>query len=199
MIHLFTPEQLDFIRKNTTEFSNADLTERFNAHFRIQLSRDQIKSCKKNHHLPSGINGRFPPGHNPINKGVVGWQAGGNSVLGQFKKGMLPFNYRQVGFERVNSERYVDVKIAEPKKWKQKHHIIWEAANGKVPNGYAVIFGDGNRLNFDPTNLILVTRGQLATLNRHGLIGNTAELTRTGLMVAKVLHVAAVKSRTVNA
>ncbi|WP_083612210.1 HNH endonuclease [Paenibacillus sp. P32E] len=39
-----------------------------------------------------------------------------------------------------------------------------------VPKGHAIIFGDGDRQNFDPNNLILITRGQLAIMNKRGRI-----------------------------
>lgn len=55
-----------------------------------------------------------------------------------------------------------------------------------MPKGHAVIFGDGNRRNFELDNLILVSRAQLAILNKHNLIQMDAELTRTGVVIADI-------------
>jgi hypothetical protein len=45
--------------------------------------------------------------------------------------------------------------------WRPKHHLVWESHHGQpIPKGHAVIFGDGNNRNFDPDNLILVSRAQ---------------------------------------
>lgn len=181
--HYFTPEEKKFVKDHVNDLSNTELTKIFNEHFRLDLTIKQIKAFKKNHKLSSGLDGRFQPGHVPFNKGkkgVGGWEPT------QFKKGHRPHNYKPVGTERVNGDDYVDVKIADPNKWKGKHVLIWEEHNGPVPKGYAVIFGDGNRRNFDPANLILVSRAQLAILNKRNLIQDNAELTRTGIILADI-------------
>jgi len=64
--------------------------------------------------------------------------------------------------------------------------LIWERHNGPVPPGHVVIFGDGNRRNFDPGNLLLVSRKQLVRLNQRGLIQNNAELTKMGIIIADI-------------
>ncbi|MEN6487843.1 MAG: HNH endonuclease [Smithella sp.] len=64
----------------------------------------------------------------------------------QFKKGNKPANWVPIGTERTNRDGYVEVKIADGrlnKNWKAKHIFIWETANGPVPKGHVVIFGDG--------------------------------------------------------
>lgn len=185
---LFTPEQIRFIEQHVPGRSNQELTELVNNHFGLDLTFVQIKAFKKNHKLSSGLDGRFPKGHTPFNKGLKGLKGvivGGKET--QFKSGHLPHNYKPVGTERVNADGYVDIKIADPAKWRGKHLLVWEKHNGRpVPPGHVVIFGDGNRRNFDPDNLILVSRKQLATLNKKNLIQNDAELTRTGIIIADI-------------
>lgn len=83
---------------------------------------------------------------------------------------------------------YVDIKIADPNKWKGKHILIWEELHGPVPKGHAVIFADGNNRNFDPENLLLVSRKQLVRMNQRGLIQNDAELTKTGVIIADIYN-----------
>jgi hypothetical protein len=106
----------------------------------------------------------------------------------QFKKGHRPANYKPIGTQRVNSEGYVDIKVADPGIWKAKHKMIWEKANGPIPKGHVLIFGDGNKLNVQLENLILISRKQLATLNKNKLIQNNAELTRMGITLVDVYH-----------
>lgn len=182
-MHRFTPEQAKFIEDHVQGRGNEELTDIFNTHFKLDLNVKQIKAFKKNHKLNSGLDGRFPPGHTPFNKdkkGLGGWEPT------QFKRGNKPHNYKPVGTERVNGDDYVDVKVADPNKWKGKHILIWEEHNGPVPKGHAVIFGDGNRRNFDPNNMLLVSRAQLAVLNKHKLIKDNAEFTRTGIILANI-------------
>ena len=80
----------------------------------------------------------------------------------------------------------MEIKIADPRTWKGKHKIIWEAANGPVPPGHVLIFADGNKLNVTLENLLLITRRELAVMNKKGLIANKAELTKAGVTVAGI-------------
>ena len=52
---------------------------------------------------------------------------------------------------------------------------------------------DGGRVNekhtnFDPDNLILVSRKQLVRMNQRGLIHDDAELTKTGAIIADIYN-----------
>lgn len=107
----------------------------------------------------------------------------------------MPVNYRPVGSERVNVDDYVEIKVADPRTWVGKHTFIWEEHNGPVPKGYVVIFGDGDRRNFDPDNLILVSRKQLVRLNQKGLIQNNADLTRTAVIMVDLQQKIADRSK----
>ncbi len=181
--HKYTPDQAAFLVENANGRGTQELTNLFNAHFGLSLAAGKIKAYKNNHKLSSGLNGRFQSGHVPFNKGrkgIDGWEPT------QFKKGHKPHNYKPVGTERVNGDDYVDIKIADPNKWKGKHILVWEEHNGPVPKGHVIIFGDGNRRNFEPDNLILVSRKQLVIMNKKNLIKNDAELTKTGIIIADI-------------
>ncbi|APH22398.1 HNH endonuclease [Clostridium botulinum] len=183
MAYQYTKEQIKFITKNVKGRSNRELTEMFNNNFGLDLKISQIKSFKKNHKLDSGLDGRFKPGHIPFNKGIKGVYAKGCEKT-WFKKGSTPINHRPVGSERITVDGYTEIKVEEPNKWRLKQQLIWEKCNGPVPKGYVVIFGDGNQHNFNPDNLILVSRQQLLILNRNKLIQKDADLTRTAIIIA---------------
>lgn len=177
-------EKREFVSAHAEGRTNEEMTMLFNEHFGLNWTVNQVKAFKHRNKISSGLTGRFEKGSVPFNKGkkgVGGWEPT------QFKKGNKPFNYKPVGTERVNGDDYVDIKVADPNKWKGKHIIVWEEANGRsVSKGEAIIFGDGNRRNFDPDNLILVSRSQLAMLNKYKLIQQDADLTKTGLIVADI-------------
>ncbi|APQ73137.1 HNH endonuclease [Clostridium botulinum] len=183
MAYQYTKEQIKFITKNVKGRSNRELTEMFNNNFGLDLKISQIKSFKKNHKLDSGLDGRFKPGHIPFNKGIKGVYAKGCEKT-WFKKGSTPINHRPVGSERITVDGYTEIKVEEPNKWRLKQQLIWEKYNGPVPKGYVVIFGDGNQHNFNPDNIILVSRQQLLILNRNKLIQKDADLTRTAIIIA---------------
>lgn len=181
------PEKIQrFIVENHKGTSPKDMAEQLNKTFKTSYTRNQIGAYYKNHKLNSGIDSRFPKGHVPANKGMKG--IGGWEPT-QFKKGNKPANWVPLGTERINVDGYIEVKIADGKlnkNWKAKHIHVWEAANGPVPKGHVIIFGDGNRLNLDLDNLLLVTRQQLVRLNQNNLIQDNAELTKTGIIIADI-------------
>jgi hypothetical protein len=185
IMHYFTPYEVDFIESNVAGRSTYELTDMVNAEFDLQLGRNQIRAFIKNHKLNTGLTGRFESGQIPFNKGKKKWYAGGEET--QFKAGRKPWNYKPVGTERVNGDGYVDIKIADPNKWRAKHLIVWEFAYGPVPEGYAVLFGDGDRFNFKLENLVLVSRKELAVMNHRGLIQKDTELTKTGVLIAQIV------------
>ena len=125
---------------------------------------------------------RFKKGMTPWNKGIKI----GLTPHSAFKKGNIPWNTRGLFSERVNTNGYIEIKIAEPNKWVKKHRWIYEQEYGEIPEGSVIIFADGNKNNFDINNLICVTRNELKVLNKCRLISSIPELTKTGLNVAKL-------------
>ena len=189
-MHKFTSEQAEFIKENVIGKSRKELMQMVNDYFGLNLKVTQITAYIKNHGLANGLDGRFGVGHTPANKGVKGM---GGWEPTQFKEGHRPHNYKPVGTVRINTDGYVDIKIADPKTWRGKHLLVWEEHNGTIPKGHAVIFGDGDRRNFDINNLILVTKTQLAILNTKKLIQGDADLTRTGVIIADLYHKVSVR------
>lgn len=165
-IHVYTPEEDEFLRSILPGRRVTEVVELFNAHFGLNVSFSSIKAAIKNRKLSSGVDCRFKQGtvsHRPP-KGVH------YSARTEFKKGNRPVNWKPVGSERIDTEGYVYVKTQEPRTWRMKHVLNWEAVHGPVPKNHALIFRDGNRQNTDISNLILVSRGQLAVLNKQHLL-----------------------------
>jgi hypothetical protein len=92
--------------------------------------------------------------------------------------------FYQIGTEVIKGDGFMSVKVANPDVWKYKHYIIWEAAYGPKPEGHKIIFADGNKLNFDLDNLLLVSKAESTVMNFMGLITNNADLTKLGKSIA---------------
>lgn len=198
MAHKYTPEQAEFIKKNVVGRSRKELTEMFNSHFGLNLGVNQIAAFIGNHGLKNGLDGRFKPGDVPFNKGKKGISYEGMKAT-QFKKGNRPANWVPIGTKRISKDGYIEVKVADGrlnKNWKAKHIQVWETANGPVPKSHVVIFGDGNKRNFNLNNLLLVSRAQLARLNQNNLIQDDADLTRTGIIIADIHNKIGERKRT---
>lgn len=188
----YTEEMKEFILENYKGVSTKDLVKRFNLHFGTSVTISMMKGYKSNHKLNSGLTGYFPKGNVPVNKGTKGiFNVGGNKT--SFKQGQLPPNTDPIGTEKVLKDGYIWVKIKDMPKakkninWKQKQKLIWEQVNGPVPDGYFVMFADGNNRNFDLDNLVLVTKAEMLYLNRNSLIYNHAEITKSGVLIARMM------------
>ena len=193
-LRLFTPEQIKFLKKEYTGRSVSELRTVFNETFGTNLSRQQIRSAVHNRGIVSGRTGHFPKGHKPWNCGTKGQGLTGAN-RGSFKKGNVPPNRKPLGSERIcPKDGYIYIKVAErdpytgfPTRYKQKHVHTWEQKNGPVPDGYAVIFKDGNKLNCDdPDNLVLVSRAELLMLNQIGHKDAPDEIKSSILALAKL-------------
>ena len=166
------------------------MAARLNKTFGTNYTHSQMKGWYARHKLNSGITGYFPKGNIPFNKGKKGISYPGMEAT-QFKPGNKPSNWRPLGSERVSKDGYIEVKVADGrlnKNWKAKHILLWEEQNGPVPPGHAIVFGDGNKRNFDLDNLILVSRAQLVRMNQKGLIQDNIDLTKTGILIADIYN-----------
>lgn len=176
----------EFIRNNYLGVGPKKLTEMVNEKFGTDYSRKQITSYCKNHGLNSGLTGQFQKGNVSHNKGKKGLRYPG-SEKGHFKKGHTPANKRPIGTILTKADGYLWKKIGEgARDWKQLHILIWEEANGPVPDGCLVTFKDGDPQHCVLDNLIMVTRGENAVMNKNGLRPENPEYMESAVLIAKI-------------
>ena len=189
----FFDEHIAFIKENVKGIGNAELTERINAHFGTNFTIQQVKGVKNNHRLTSGLDGRFNKGHSPTNKGVkMSKERYEKCKRTMFKKGQKPSIYYPVGTERLVKNKYIYVKISDKtnakfrENWKPKHHIIYEQHYGEIPKGHRIVFADGNTMNFDIDNLLCLSIGEIAVLNKCFKTYENADMTKTSVLLTKI-------------
>jgi len=164
----FTESEEQYIRDNYLDISYKQLAKAVKCtHGRIKrfLNRNGLivpdhiveerrKSCQ------------FKKGHDPHNKGrkVDTWMSpdGIEKIKGtQFKKGNIPHNTLYNGAIAIRIDRdgssYQYLRL-DKNKWILLHQHIWINANGPIPDGYIVVFKDGDTLNVDLDNLELISR-----------------------------------------
>ena len=116
---------------------------------RISSQNPNVRKCQ------------FPKGHIPQNKGKkVSPELYAKMKPTMFKKGQASLNKRPVGSERVNVDGYIEVKVADPNKWRLKNRVIWEQHNGKIPPGHNIQFKDRNPLNCTIENLYIISQAE---------------------------------------
>lgn len=182
----YTDEMKQFILDNYKGRYNQELADLFNQKFNTNITSRMIKSYKANNKLNSGLTGKFRKGQTPHNKGKKMPKEVYEKVKHtMFANGNVPPNHRPVGSERISKDGYIEVKVAEPNKWRLKQRVVYEEAKGKIPEGCTIIFLDGNKQNCNIDNLRCITRSELLYLNCNGL-NNSNEITETGILMARL-------------
>lgn len=129
--------------------------------------------------------GQFQKGIDPWNKGL-NYKLENHMNETSFQAGDKHPRYRPIGSERIDSDDYIFVKVSD-RKWLPKHRHLWELQNGPLPKNYVVIFGNGNKRDFRPENLLLVSRAQLVVINKNKLIFDDTDLTKTGVIISDLI------------
>lgn len=192
---LWTQEELNFIRWSFKKVGIPETTRAFNKYFNLTRTENQVKVCICNHKISSGRSGCYKKGATPWNAGTKGL-TGANTK--SFKKGSIPPNLKPMHSERVGKSGFIEIKVNErnpytgfPTRYKLKHRHIYEQNFGKVPAGRVVAFKDSDIRNFDPGNLIAVSRAELLLMNQFQYKKAPAEIKPSIYAVAKLT----VKSR----
>ena len=183
--HIWSDEEKQYLAEITPGRGYKEIQSMMSCKFGFDYTHHQIKGAITRNKLNTGRTGRFEKGHATWNKGTKGLT---KANVTSFKKGQKPHNYKPLGSERITKDGYCEIKVSDTgRRWIPKHVLIYEKHHGKVPKGSAVIFLDGDKRNFDIDNLYLVTRSQLAMLNKNSLIQKDAELTKTAINVVDLM------------
>lgn len=101
------------------------------------------------------------------------------------------FEVFPIGAERTLKSGTVMIKVSNQgtyeERWQQKSRYIWELHYGKIPATHVVIFLDQNKQNVDIDNLMLISKKQLAVINKHKLLFDDAVLNKSSLQIVDVL------------
>lgn len=189
-IKTYYPDEVqEFILNNYKGCGPTGMMQKIKEKFDLSYTKSELKSFYHTHHLNSGLTGYFPKGNVPANKGKKGVHF---SPATEFKKGSVPPNVRPLGSERITVDGYVEIKVREhrepgkPNTFELKQKIVWEAANGKIPPGYCLVFLDGDKTNCSLDNLACVSRADLARLNQNGLLSRDPDVSKAGIKVAQI-------------
>lgn len=196
----FTEEQKQFVKDNVVN-SEKRLAELFNERFGTNYTHAAMSNLKTRLGIRSGlVGGQFEKGMTSHNKGkkwddFMSKESQLRSLQTCFKKGNIPKDHKPVGTECLRGDGHIWVKVAEPNKWREKKKIVYEQAYGEIPKGHKLIFLDGNYQNIVPENLAIVTDGVQCILNKRHLLKDDAELTKSGILIAKLIKARATKMK----
>ncbi len=172
----YSEAEMQWLEANRT-LPIGDYHQQFSLTFqRDDVSAENLHALRKRKGWKTGRTGCFEKGQVPVNKGVPCEPGKGgrhpNARRTQFKAGGLPHNTKFLGHERVSKDGYVEISVDQTnphtgyeRRYVLKHVYLWEQVNGQVPDGMCLKAVDGNRLNTDPANWVLIPRGVLPRLN----------------------------------
>lgn len=198
----------EFIRDNSWNVSSKEMAEMVNEKFGTSFTQTGMKQFRQRHGIKSGSTGWYQKGHPPGTKGKTLEEICKNDPEKlarvrekQFKKGMTPVNELPIGTITTNSYGYkIRKKQMEGslwERWEFLHRAVWEEHNGLIPEGMIVSFKDGNKLNCDINNLMLLTSSENAVMNRKHYRFEDPDLTVAALNMVR-LQQAAKKRRKKN-
>lgn len=160
----YTPEQKQFIIDNIKGTKYRVLAEMLNSKYGTNKTGNQLKHYCRRHGLKNDV----------------------SSESGQFKKGHSITNNTEkpIGSERINNEGQLMIKVSNDaeaykahKNWKMKKVVIWESYYGTKPDDYTVLNLDGDKMNCDISNLILIEKSESRWLHKFGYIFSDPQLT----------------------
>ena len=105
---------------------------------------------------------QFKKGSVPANKGQkMSTEVYQKCARTMFKKGTVPPNTQPIGTihqrKDTGGKMYQYIKLADCN-WQLLNRYTWEQHNGPIPKGMVVVYKDGDYLNNDITNLLMITK-----------------------------------------
>ena len=189
----YDPKVCEYIMNHYKGVTTNELVDMIKRDLGIDETIIRVRAFKKRYKLNCGVDCTFQKGVPSHNKGKkMPPEIYEKLKPTMFKKGNRPHNAQPINSEKLICG-YVYVKVNDSlyskssDRWRPKQHLIWEEHHKKkVPPKHFVIFGDGDKNNFDINNLILVTQQEMLYLMQNDLRYNDCELTKTGVLIAKV-------------
>lgn len=160
---VWTDEMTEWVREHQEGKVSFEILPEFNEHFGLNLKQHNFQIVANKH----GI--RFGRGHP--------WKHLKESPLKGKKTGPYPKERREKAAKNQTKYKvgetigwkshgiYELVKVSDApgeKKYMRKNRWIYEQAYGSVPDGYDVVFLDGDPTNYDLDNLRAVPKGAMS-------------------------------------
>lgn len=99
----------------------------------------------------------------------------------------LAWNKAELLTERVDSRGNVIIKVSDSEHgWVNKARYIYEQAFGKIPKDHQVVFLDGNKQNFELSNLYCIPVQYMLMMNRNHWFTTNRDLTLTAIKLCEL-------------
>lgn len=193
------PEWCEWLAAYIPGHSEQEIIAAFKERWGVELRVPQVANFKTRFGIKSGtVGGRFVKGQKSYNKGrpQSEWmtpEAIERTKATRFQKDAVPRNARPMGFERVNVDGYIEVKVRERPDAEHrscfdlKQRLVYEKVHGvKLTSDDVIVFLDGNKLNCDPSNLARLSHAEHAKMTTYKLTYSDRETFETALNIMRL-------------
>ena len=159
MRNKYSKEFEDFIKKNANKYNREELRLLAQNKFEIKVSKDAFRRYLNRHKIKS------------IH--------------------IIKNNVRDVYKCPIGAEKVVDdgifIKVSQPDKWRRKSRVMYEKYhNCKLKDDEYIVFLNQDRNDYSKDNLIKSSRNEIAYLHNWGTFSKNSELTKTGILSARL-------------
>lgn len=186
----------EYIRDNSWGVSSKEMAERCNEKFGTNWTPTGMKQFRQRHGIKSGVTGWYQKGHPPGTKGKTleeickyDPEKLARVRSGQFKKNHIPHNHVPVGTVTVvQGDKLIKVRETgeQWERWRYLSRVVWEEHNGPIPEGMCISFKDGDNMNCDISNLMMITKSESAAMTGYKLRSEDPDLTMAGLGMVRL-------------
>lgn len=135
----------------------------YNRAYAMGIKKDPVY-LRSTQYPPGYLGGKatqFKKGTIPPNKGQkMSKEVYDKVAHTMFKKGTIPPNTQPIGTihqrKDTGGKMYLYIKLADSK-WQLLNRYTWEMHNGPIPKGMVVVYKDGDYMNNDINNLLMIT------------------------------------------
>lgn len=194
--HKLNEIELAFLEANYIGISRAKLTKMFNEQFETNLTESAIKQACNLRGWNNGLTGKFGTREDwvPWNVGISKeefYSHYDKDAVYKNTRGMIESNiqYHKGDIFMRKGQKFIVVEEPNGKTWMNRvmplGRYIYEQHYGKIPEGYKVIYKDGNVNNVELSNLLCVNKQTIMELARNDMFG-AGELTEATVEISLV-------------
>ena len=192
--HIYTEEEINFLKEYCYGHTRKEIIEAFKQEFGWELTIQQLKGQMRKYNLVTGHTGQFGDFGHYYQGEKMTEERYRRALPTMFKNGHVPKNRVPVGVEKLRSDGFIKVKVAQPDKWEKKHVLVWEAANGPMPSKSCIMFLDRDRSNCDLSNLICISKSANRIINLNKMFGDDPDVNRTMAILAEYMAAAGISN-----
>ena len=158
----YTKEFEEFVKNNVSKYKKEEFRLLLQDRYNIQLSSDALRRYLNKHHITE-------------------------KYIDYKKSNVRDRGKCPVGAEQITKDG-VFIKVAQPDIWRRKTRVMYEKYhNCKLEADDHIVFLNQDRSDFSKDNLIKSSRSEIAYLHNCNTFSNNPELTKLGILSARLM------------